>query len=452
MTTLTDDVINEYKRDVPQSFPDHIDHNQRISYQWRCNRAWKRIRLRLKEDRLFKGKVYYSLCIYFAFFVIGWIKGQFGPSFPDLRLICNVDIEKGSWIVTTFYIGYTFGSILEGFLYSKVNRKLLFGACLSILAAMVTVIPWCFPFEAMVAAHFVQGTMEGVLDPGGNAEILRIWGTKGGRTAILGMNFALSIGSVISPLATAPFLAETSENQTSANNTIHTSTFINLTLHQEIQPVQFPYLINQTILDNVSIYFSGDGNSSFETNKGESRSETRVYIAFSITAVLSFLTALSFVTLNTFFNEATSMNREEVTFEKSSKQLTRPLPQRIKIISLSIIGASLFMFNAIDEAFIAYLSTFVVTWTNEYLTPVTGKISSAFFISAMVGSSLNPLLLGYLMENVATIWFSYLFAIESFALVFLYISGVIITKYIIREYGSVVRIEEEENNTFSTRL
>ncbi|OWF55468.1 Sodium-dependent glucose transporter 1 [Mizuhopecten yessoensis] len=165
----------------------------------------------------------------------GWIKGQFGPSFPDLRLICGVDIEKGSWIVTTFYIGYTFGSILEGFLYSKVNRKLLFCACLSILAATVAVIPWCFRFEAMVSAHFVQGAMEGVLDPGGNAEILRIWGTEGGRTAILGMNFALSVGSVISPLATGPFLAETRQNKTSTNNATDGSIFLNSTFDQSLE-------------------------------------------------------------------------------------------------------------------------------------------------------------------------------------------------------------------------
>ncbi|XP_033762758.1 sodium-dependent glucose transporter 1-like [Pecten maximus] len=282
----TEIYTNQWDSPQSSSTPD-IDHDgERVIYsQWRFIRAWKRIWSRLKEDRLFKAKVYYSACIYFAFFVIGWIKGQFGPSFPDLRLICDVDIEKGSWIVTTFYIGYTFGSILEGFLYNKVNRKLLFWACLSILAVMVAVIPWCFRFEAMVAAHFVQGAMEGVLDPGGNAEILKIWGTKGGRTAILGMNFALSVGSVISPLATGPFLTEISENHTLTNVATNTSNFIN---HQRLQPTHLSYLINTSVPENTSLSFNLEGNSSYLVLEDDSQ-ESRLYIAFSITAVLSFL-------------------------------------------------------------------------------------------------------------------------------------------------------------------
>lgn len=96
----------------------------------------------------------------------GWVRGIFGPSFPDLQRISNVDLERGSWIVTLFFIGYAIGSMASGVVYNKVNRKLMFGACLLVLAVMMAVTPWCFLYWAMVTAHFFQGVTQGVVDTG----------------------------------------------------------------------------------------------------------------------------------------------------------------------------------------------------------------------------------------------------------------------------------------------
>ena len=47
------------------------------------------------------------------------------------------------------------------------------------------------------------------------------------------------------------------------------------------------------------------------------------------------------------------------------------------------------------------------SWTQEYITPVTGRIASALLFSGSAGVIANPLLLGYLMDNFTPMWFLY---------------------------------------------
>jgi hypothetical protein len=37
-----------------------------------------------------------------------------GPSFPDLRLIVNQELDTASWLFTIFSIGYLIGSFFGG--------------------------------------------------------------------------------------------------------------------------------------------------------------------------------------------------------------------------------------------------------------------------------------------------------------------------------------------------
>ena len=90
--------------------------------------------------------------------------------------------------------------------------------------------------------------------------------------------------------------------------------------------------------------------------------------------------------------------------------------------------------------------TFVLlfSWTNEYLFPVTSRVTSVFLVTSMVGSSLNPILLGYLMEEISYFWFCYLFFIESVILMLIFIIGALLTRYIFKMYGKTYKIELEE--------
>ncbi|XP_052094399.1 sodium-dependent glucose transporter 1-like [Mytilus californianus] len=49
----------------------------------------------------------------------------------------------------------------------------------------------------------------------------------------------------------------------------------------------------------------------------------------------------------------------------------------------------------------------IFLWTQDFLT-VAGKVSSLLLITASLGSMLNPILIGYLMDNNGSIWFAYI--------------------------------------------
>ncbi|XP_071085892.1 sodium-dependent glucose transporter 1A-like [Haliotis cracherodii] len=81
---------------------------------------------------------------------------------------------------------------------------------------------------------------------------------------------------------------------------------------------------------------------------------------------------------------------------------------------------------------IVYPTTF--TWVEEHVIKVTGRVTSVIVICAASGGMATPLLLGYLMEEVTYMWFSYLMFLVSVILLIIYImlrlhSGFVLKKY-----------------------
>ncbi|OWF35131.1 sodium-dependent glucose transporter 1A-like [Mizuhopecten yessoensis] len=78
----------------------------------------------------------------------------------------------------------------------------------------------------------------------------------------------------------------------------------------------------------------------------------------------------------------------------------------------------------------------IFTWTDEVFVPVTGRVSSMFFIVITASMALNPLILGFLMENFSNVWFCYLFFGESVLLVLLFFTALLLTRRVKRLYGT----------------
>lgn len=62
------------------------------------------------------------------------------------------------------------------------------------------------------------------------------------------------------------------------------------------------------------------------------------------------------------------------------------------------------------------------TWTEERVTSVTGHIASLFLVAGSVGAMLNPLAIGYTMDNLTNLGFVYWTLGEAVFLVFLFIA------------------------------
>ena len=64
----------------------------------------------------------------------------------------------------------------------------------------------------------------------------------------------------------------------------------------------------------------------------------------------------------------------------------------------------------------------VLTWTEERVTSVTGRIASLFLVAGSVCSMLSPLAIGYTMDNIADICYTYWILGEAVLLLILFLS------------------------------
>ncbi|KAK0055323.1 sodium-dependent glucose transporter 1A-like isoform X1 [Biomphalaria pfeifferi] len=186
------------------------------------------------KDSHYRNKVLHSVWIAISLFSLGICVGQMGPSFLDLQIVTNTDVEKASAFFTGSSIGYLTGSILSGALYTRVNRPLLQFFTLVILGITTTLTPYCSVYPLMIFIRSIVGTCAGCVDTTGNAEHMRIWGNDG-QVLMQLLHFSFALGGVISPLYSEPFLAEKIEeknileNITSWRNTSVFTNDINLT-------------------------------------------------------------------------------------------------------------------------------------------------------------------------------------------------------------------------------
>ncbi|XP_033761587.1 uncharacterized protein LOC117343354 [Pecten maximus] len=150
-----------------------------------CMSSCQRLLLKLKTNKVYRQKMIYVVCLFASKFVCGWGKGLFGPSYIDIRMISGSNLDQGSWILTANLIGFALGSISQGFLYGRVNSRVLFGMASCVYCTAVVLVPWCTLFEAMVFSYIAIGLMQGILSSGTSTDIIRLWG-KESRVVFLG--------------------------------------------------------------------------------------------------------------------------------------------------------------------------------------------------------------------------------------------------------------------------
>lgn len=528
--TKKDGTIPAVNRDNEQNM--NVDVVDSISNNGKCcewARSFSKTGRKFRSDINFQHKMLYSACLCFSCFMIGYGKGQFGPAYIDLRIISNTGLEQGSWILTSLFIGYSMGSVLEGLLHDRVDRKLMFSACLFIWSLVIAAIPWCSIFEAMLSGYILIGILQGVLDTGCNTEMLRVW-EKRGREAILKMNLIFAVGSVIAPLLVAPFLMDPMHGDSInyTTNGSHNVVFTPNSFSHEQKDAR-----NSSMQTNLNIS-NEERFPDFLAQSAESKSD--IYIPFSISAALSLFASLMFLASYALYKSESTCQ-----IKKGNKQRkTRTLPTPIMLCALLLLNALFFFYCGIDEAYTAFLPTYCVehfhwskqesafltslvficilvsrvlvviferwintlffiginfvvmfisivgllivslfnfdtalwflcplyglskscqfalllSWSNEFITPMTGKISAGFFVTATLGCASNPVILGLLMKN-DPVWYCYLFLIEIVAALIIYTFCLFLTKYIVRNYGQsydaepdIVKVGYSENDKF----
>ncbi|XP_061180711.1 sodium-dependent glucose transporter 1-like isoform X2 [Saccostrea echinata] len=429
-----------------------------------------------------------------SFLALGWVEGQFGPTFPDLRLIAHATLEEGSLFFTMGTVGYLLGSLLTGFLFDRrvLDRNLLMFIATAGYGVIIAIIPWCGLYEVMVIIHIVKGAFGGGLDTCGNAGMVVTWGNEGD-AYFNALHFAFAVGGILSPLATAPYVMSLDNNNHVMNRTTFNSTSIKST--------------GLEITENMY-----DVSNLSSSRRSIEEQTSLIYVPYAITTGVCFLTSLPFIVFCCISLQKTLEKEKKEDEEENKKKSHR----RLRIVGFINMVVYIAVYVAVENCFAGFLTTFVTSqlhwsnadgsyitsgywssfavgrflgiflvrwfspakmifayncalllsllgflltsqydviygvwifsiliglsmsvifptvfmWTEQKFLKVTGKIASLFLVAASVGFMVNPPIVSVLMEKFTPMWFSYLLFGETAVLFVLYFSGLFISRKI----------------------
>ena len=86
------------------------------------------------------------------------------------------------------------------------------------------------------------------------------------------------------------------------------------------------------------------------------------------------------------------------------------------------------------------------TWTQENVTPITGRMASCLLISGSLGVMVNPLLLGYMMEVYSPMWFIYLSLAETIFCATLFTTALVLSRvYSAKDKPESTTLQKEDS-------
>ncbi|XP_069102509.1 sodium-dependent glucose transporter 1B-like [Argopecten irradians] len=429
----------------------------------------------------------------------GWLLAQTSTALLDLQEITSVSLAASSLYVTFLSFGFVVGSFTYGVACSHVNKFLIQFIALVLASISMATIPWCNIHAIMILVHAVAGFCNGILDAAVNAEMLAVWG-NGGRRFMQAMYFSDSLGGVISPLVTAPFLSNgpmtdqqmledtepgyegrrfdtfVNSTDTHVNGSLSISANITRTNLQIPAPFDITrtlspaYAISSCIIMIVAIaylfmfiMFKSDIYSERVSTEMTSARDFSKYRKLIILINMGLMTGLYIAIEESFSGFLPTFCTKQLSWSKSNASYALCVLYsciglgrfaalfwvtyvNLKIIlglfcfSISIALGCVLLFSEHSMTICVWISVAVTgfvfaivlptifTWTEEDFFPVTGVISSYFNIAADCGATINPVIIGTLMEHFSPMWFLYVLLAESALLMMTYAVGVLLSR------------------------
>ncbi|XP_069111103.1 sodium-dependent glucose transporter 1-like [Argopecten irradians] len=369
--------------------------------------------------------------------------------------------------MTSYFIGRVIGSILGGAVYSKCNRYLILIVALTTNSSMFAAIPWCTTYEVMISAHVIHGISGGVMSVTLISIAASIWGASvRGRVYMNSFYAAFAVSGFLSPMVTSKFLVPTDviRYDTSLNNSRITVNNIswkssyyipiqrnNLTDTDELNSsLYLAYLISAGLafcsaLPFAAIYLKTQNSSFKQQNKDELQFIGRLPTWTKILQLINVgVFAAVFISLDfTFSGYLTVFCVQHLQWKKTSGSMLtsvafiallsgriggavlthylKPLTMLMISIGLCSVGFVGFLLSAVylDHTGI-WISVCVLgipmgvvwpcllSWINEKLIPLGGKIAAYVMIASFMGALFSPMLFGYMMEEISPLWFCFL--------------------------------------------
>ncbi|XP_063424372.1 sodium-dependent glucose transporter 1-like [Mytilus trossulus] len=328
---------------------------------------------RLKFDEAYRKKFLIFVTICYNFFVLGVNVGQFGPTILDLKNITRCSLGQASFLFNANTLGYLSSSVIVGFTFERFNKLLQMCVAAALLSVVVAVIPWCSVYEVMVTIHFLKGFFMGIEDAVGNALLIHLLASEV-KTYMQILHFMFAFGGIIAPLISAPFLStEDSMELQSHNRTTWNLSTDNYTFFQNTTGSLNVSHINTS----QQIYIQ----SKFSIGTG---SDSEVYKAYTISAILTLLSALSFIVLYCRSDQSTCPSLKSENEEHKTEKVTG----RIRVFGLIILCMIIASYTALEDTYAGFLVAFTVQyfkWTKARGAFATSVFWTSFAIGRFCG-------------------------------------------------------------------
>jgi FHS family Na+ dependent glucose MFS transporter 1 len=145
-----------------------------------------------------------SMVYYAAFIALGFAGAVLGPTLPGLAANTRSQISQISYLFTAHSLGYLIGSFVAGRFYDRAHLRghRIMAGMLGIMAVMMCLIPEIPLLWLLTGAVLVLGSAEGVLDVGGNTLVVWVHGKKVG-PFMNALHFAWGVGAFVAPVFVA---------------------------------------------------------------------------------------------------------------------------------------------------------------------------------------------------------------------------------------------------------
>jgi FHS family Na+ dependent glucose MFS transporter 1 len=107
------------------------------------------------------------------------------------------------------------------------------------------------------------------------------------------------------------------------------------------------------------------------------------------------------------------------------------------LFSIYNINPGIWLASALAGASMAPVFPTGFIWMESEFVRVTGRVASSILIASSSGTMANPIILGYLMEEITPIWFSYLLCLEAAMVFLLFLLLLALSRLYIRKHYSM---------------
>lgn len=151
------------------------------------------------------GRIPKTIAYYAAFVALGLATASLGPTLPGLAAHTHTLLSEISYLFTARSLGYLLGSLLGGRLYDRAPGHPVMAVGLLVMVLMMGLAPLMPLLWLLTAALLTLGVAEGTVDVGGNTLLVWVHRHKVG-PFMNGLHFFFGVGAFLSPIIIAQAL------------------------------------------------------------------------------------------------------------------------------------------------------------------------------------------------------------------------------------------------------